>query len=190
VRSRDGELEAPAASQLERTDNQTLAHHRSAACIALRATECLPDENAAFDVLVNGDYAGHWAQTNSGATVTWIGDELIETEPCDGYEEVLAAIRRTIPASRLGIEEGSTPPKYDVVVVEAVILQAAAELHPEHLTTGGLLLKIVADPDDAQEIETGVQAIGGLQEVGLFTRRDDDVVEPTPAAVRAVKLLT
>ena len=51
------------------------------------------------------------------------------------------------------------PPKYNVAVVEAVILQVAAELDPEHFSTGALLLKVVSDADDAREIETGVQAI-------------------------------
>lgn len=81
-------------------------------------------------------------------------------------------------------------PKYDVAVVEAVILQVAAELDPEHFSTGALLLKVVSDADDAREIETGVQAIRSLREIGLFTHRDDEIVEPTPAAVRAVQLLT
>ena len=82
------------------------------------------------------------------------------------------------------------PAKYDVAKVEAVVLEIAAELHPEHLSTGGLLLEVVGDPEDRREIETGVQAIRSLREVGLFTHRDDELVEPTPAAVRAVKLLT
>jgi len=81
-------------------------------------------------------------------------------------------------------------PNYDVAKVEAVILEIAAELHPEHLSTGGLLLKIVSDPDDAREIETGVQAIRNLREFGLFADREDEMVEPTPAALRAVALLT
>lgn len=80
-------------------------------------------------------------------------------------------------------------PKYDVAKVEAMILKVAARLHPEHLSTGGLLLKIINNPDDALEIETGVQAIHNLREVGLFTVRADEIVEPTPAALRAVALL-
>jgi hypothetical protein len=85
---------------------------------------------------------------------------------------------------------GETPPKYDVATVEGVILEVAAELHPRHLSTGGLLLEIVSDPDDAREIETGTQAIRNLREFGLFAHRDDEIVEPTPAALRAVALLT
>ena len=86
--------------------------------------------------------------------------------------------------------DADTSPSYDVAKVEAVILEVAAELHPEHLSTGGLLLKIVSNPDDAREIETGVQAIRNLREFGLFADRDDEIVQPTPAALRACALLT
>lgn len=86
--------------------------------------------------------------------------------------------------------EADTSPNYNVAIVEAVLLEIAAELHPEHLSTGGLLLKIVSDPDDAREIDTGVQAIRNLREFGLFAVRDDEIVEPTPAALRACALLT
>lgn len=85
--------------------------------------------------------------------------------------------------------DSGTPPKYNVATVEAVILEVAAELHPRHLSTGGLLLEIVSDPDDAREIETGTRAIRNLREFGLFFPRDDEIVEPTPAALRAVALL-
>lgn len=83
-----------------------------------------------------------------------------------------------------------TSPNYNVAIVEAVLLEIAAELHPEHLSTGGLLLRIVSDPDDAREIETGVQAIRNLREFGLFADRDDEIVQPTPAALRACALFT
>jgi hypothetical protein len=168
------------------SDEDTLARRRSAASIALLEADRLADETVAFDVLVNGTPAGHWSETAGGrAAVAWVGGELVETALCDGEKErVVAAIRPSIPASRL------PPPKYDVAVVEAVILEVAAELDPEHFSTGGLLLRVVGDPDDAREIETGVQAIRSLREVGLFTHRDDEIVEPTPAAVRAVELLT
>jgi hypothetical protein len=83
-----------------------------------------------------------------------------------------------------------TSPKYDVAKVEAVILEVAAELHPEHLSTAGLLLKIVSNSDDAREVEIGVQAVRNLREFGLFANREDEIVEPTPAALRACALLT
>jgi hypothetical protein len=82
-----------------------------------------------------------------------------------------------------------TPPKYDVAAIEAVVLEVAAELHPEHPSTDGLLKRIVADPEDGREIATGKQAIRNLREFGLFAARDDELVEPTPAALRAIKLL-
>jgi len=82
-----------------------------------------------------------------------------------------------------------TSPKYDVAIVEAVILEVAAELHPQNLTARELSLKIISDADDAREVETAAQAIQGLREFGLFVVRDDEIVEPTPAALRAVALL-
>lgn len=81
------------------------------------------------------------------------------------------------------------PPKYNIAIVEAVILDEAAELHPRHLTARELSLRIVSDPDDSREIEVAAQAIRNLRELGLFKDRDDEIVEPTPAALRAVALL-
>lgn len=86
--------------------------------------------------------------------------------------------------------DGDVPPKYDVAKIEAVVLEVAAELHPERLSTGGLLLKVIGNPDDTREIDTASQAVRNLREFGLFARRDDEIVEPTPAALRAVALLT
>jgi hypothetical protein len=83
-----------------------------------------------------------------------------------------------------------TSPKYDVAVVEAVILEVAAELHPQNLTAKELALRIISDADDAREVETAAQAIRGLREFGLFSIRDDEIVEPTRSALRAVALLT
>ena len=82
-----------------------------------------------------------------------------------------------------------TPPKYDLAIVESVILEVAAELHPRHLTARELSLRIVSDADDRREVETAAQAIRNLREFGLFRDRDDEIVEPTPAALRAVALL-
>lgn len=82
-----------------------------------------------------------------------------------------------------------TPPKYNVAIVEAVILEVAAELHPRHLTAKDLSLSIVSDPDDGREVETAIHAIRNLREFGLFADRGDEIVEPTQAALRAVALL-
>jgi hypothetical protein len=81
------------------------------------------------------------------------------------------------------------PPKYNVAIVESVILEVAAELHPQHLTTRDISLKIVGHADDSREVETAALAIRNLREFGLFRDRDDEIVEPTQAALRAVALL-
>ncbi len=80
-------------------------------------------------------------------------------------------------------------PKYDVAIVEAVILEIAAELHPRHLTARELSLEIVADAEDRREMETAAQAIRNLREFGLFRDREDELVELTQPALRAVALL-
>lgn len=85
--------------------------------------------------------------------------------------------------------DGKTSPKYNAAIVEAVILEIAVELHPEHLSRDELSLKIVSDPDDSREVETASRAIRGLREFGLFKDRGDEIVEPTPAALRAFELL-
>jgi hypothetical protein len=85
--------------------------------------------------------------------------------------------------------DSHTPPKYNVAIVEAVILQEAAELHPQHLTAKELSLRIVSDVEDDREVETATQAIHNLREFGLLSYRDDEIVEPTQAALRACALL-
>jgi hypothetical protein len=59
---------------------------------------------------------------------------------------------------------GKIPPKYNVAIVEAVILEVAAELHPEHLSAHELSLKTISDPDDSRELETAALAIAGLRD--------------------------
>lgn len=95
--------QAANAAREDGTGGDTWTTHRSAAKIVLLPTDCLADETAAFDVLVNGVYAGHWAETNVGGTaVTWVGGKWIETERCEGDEErVIAAIRSAIPTPQL-----------------------------------------------------------------------------------------
>jgi hypothetical protein len=88
------------------------------------------------------------------------------------------------------VPDRETPPQYDVAKVEAVILQVAAELHPQNLTARDLALRIVGNANDTREINTATQAIKGLREFGLFAARDDEIVEPTTAALRACDLLT
>lgn len=83
-----------------------------------------------------------------------------------------------------------TSPQYNVALVEAVILEVAAELHPKNLTARELSLKIINNPDDGREVEAAAQAIRGLREFGLFCDGGGEIVMPTPAGLRAVSLLT
>jgi hypothetical protein len=83
-----------------------------------------------------------------------------------------------------------TSPKYNRAVVAQAILEAAVDLHPKLLTARELSLKIVADPEDRREVETSVQAIRDLRQSGLFANREDEIVEPTAAALHAVALLS
>ena len=104
------------------------------------------------------------------------------------------ALRSPASINASGPAEGKmtterTSPKYDVATVECAILEVAAELHPQPLSADGFPLKIVGDPDDSRELETVAQAIRNLREFGLLRGRDDEIVELTPAALRAVALL-
>ncbi|HSS04645.1 MAG TPA: hypothetical protein VLK89_05610 [Solirubrobacterales bacterium] len=83
-----------------------------------------------------------------------------------------------------------TPPRYNLALVTQVILEEAVDIDPEHLTVGELSLRIVTDPNDDKEVEIATQAIRDLRQSGLFRYGDDDqVVEPTPAALLAYELL-
>lgn len=79
----------------------------------------------------------------------------------------------------------TTPPKYNVATVESVLFELATDLHPQQLTARELSLKIVGDASDGREVETVAQAIRGLREFDLFSDREDEIVQPTPAALRA-----
>jgi hypothetical protein len=85
--------------------------------------------------------------------------------------------------------DSGMPPKYNVATVESVLLEVTAELHPQHLTARELSLRIVSDASDSREVETAALAIRNLREFGLFSDRDDETVQPTPAALRAYALL-
>jgi hypothetical protein len=71
-------------------------------------------------------------------------------------------------------------------LVEHAVLVVILDLHPEHLTTAELILK-VADNGDHSEEEAIRQAIRDLRGSSLV-RDTGDVVEPTHAAVRAAEL--
>jgi hypothetical protein len=81
-------------------------------------------------------------------------------------------------------------PGYDVAIVESVILELIAELHPRLLTTNELSRRVVRNCEDRREMETLVEAVRNLRECGLFRERDDEIVEPTLAGLHAVARLT
>jgi hypothetical protein len=59
------------------------------------------------------------------------------------------------------------------------------------MTVAELCLWIAANPEDDREVDTIRDAIRDLKRSGLLRyRSDDQVVEPTQAAVRAFALLT
>lgn len=82
-----------------------------------------------------------------------------------------------------------TPPKYDRVIVEAVLYELAAELHPRCVSEEELVGRVITDADDEREVETARQAIGGLAEYGLATARPGRRIELTAPALRAFALL-
>lgn len=88
------------------------------------------------------------------------------------------------------MSEVGVPPGYDVRTVEGAVLELAAELHPGRLPADELVRKTVTDAGDPREIETARRAIGNLRELGLFRRRDDEMLELTQATRQAVSLLT
>ena len=74
---------------------------------------------------------------------------------------------------------------------ERAVLEEVIDLHPERLSIPELILRIAGDPDDAVKAEKIRQALRELRRSGLVRYRDDDeIVEPTHAAIRAFLLLT
>ena len=87
--------------------------------------------------------------------------------------------------------DAAISPNYQPVQVEHALLGVAVDLHPARLTIAELSLRVAAKPHDGREMETIAEAIRELRRCGLFRYRDDDeVVEPTQAALRAFALLT
>jgi hypothetical protein len=70
--------------------------------------------------------------------------------------------------------------------VELAVLHEVIDLHPEHLTPAGLVLKMSGERDEEKEIR---EAIRELEGSGLL-RSDDGVIAPTDAALRAHALFT
>jgi hypothetical protein len=75
--------------------------------------------------------------------------------------------------------------------LERTVLTEIVELHPELLTIDELILRVARHPRDETTKEEIRNAIRDLRRSGLVRYRDDDeVVEPTHAALRAFDLLT
>lgn len=73
--------------------------------------------------------------------------------------------------------------------VEQVVLEIVIELHPDRLTIPELILKVAADRDQLEGEDVRF-AIRDLRASGLLRyRNDDQVVEPTHAALRVAGLL-
>jgi hypothetical protein len=84
----------------------------------------------------------------------------------------------------------AVPPKYDPEHVGRAVLLAVIDLLPVRLTVAELCLRVAADPEDRREVEVIKHAIRDLKSSGLLRyRSDDQLVEPTQAAVRALALL-
>lgn len=81
--------------------------------------------------------------------------------------------------------DATTPPKYDPTKVGQALLFEVFEQHPAHLTVEELVLRIVGDSDDDREIEIATRAVRELRRSGLVQYGDDEIVEPTPAALHA-----
>lgn len=83
----------------------------------------------------------------------------------------------------------SEMPAVNLQQIEQTVLETVIELHPDHLTISELILRI-ADDRDPLEREDVRFAIRDLRASGLLRYRgDDQVVEPTHAAIRAAGLL-
>jgi hypothetical protein len=75
--------------------------------------------------------------------------------------------------------------------LERTVLTEVIELHPELLTIPELILRVARHPEDEATKERVRNAIRDLRRSGLLRYRgDDEVVEPTHAALRAFDLLT
>jgi hypothetical protein len=72
-------------------------------------------------------------------------------------------------------------------LLEHGVLATILSMHPEHLTTAELVLKIAGDQEPSGE-ESIRQAIRNLKGSGLL-RRVGDVVQPTHAAIRMDELI-
>lgn len=75
--------------------------------------------------------------------------------------------------------------------LERTTLVEVIELHPERLTIEELIVRTATNPDDFKKADAIRQAIRDLRRSGLVRyRNDDELVEPTHAALAAYELLT
>lgn len=74
--------------------------------------------------------------------------------------------------------------------LERTVLAEIVQLHPERLTIPELILRIARHPGDETRKEEIRNAARDLRRAGLVRYGDDEVVEPTHAALRAYDLLT
>jgi hypothetical protein len=82
----------------------------------------------------------------------------------------------------------SVSAKYDSDVVGGIALLEIIE-NPRSMTVREIALRIVADPGDCLEMNTAIRAICELRRFCLVRYGDDELIEPTQAAVRARDLL-
>jgi hypothetical protein len=79
-----------------------------------------------------------------------------------------------------------TQPKYNRAVVGQAVLLEIIDHHPVRLTVTELVGRIVSDRDDFGEIKQRVLLFANCKQTGLVRYRDDDeLVEPTQAALHA-----
>jgi hypothetical protein len=71
--------------------------------------------------------------------------------------------------------------------VEAVVLAALIEAHPDELTESAVQRELTAVENTPERVTAIGEAIAGLVEVGLVAR-DTDVLRLTPPALRAGEL--
>jgi hypothetical protein len=75
--------------------------------------------------------------------------------------------------------------------LEQAVLTEIVQLHPEQLTIPELILRVAHDPDADATKEEVRHATRELRRSGLVRyRNDDEVVEPTHAALRTHDLFT
>jgi len=87
--------------------------------------------------------------------------------------------------------ERTVSPRYDPEIAARASLLEVIEQHPTRLTVDELALRITAYPDDRRAVETAREAVRELRRECLVRyRSDDQLVEPTQAALRAYELLT